>query len=579
MGFSEATKSFIIELRYEDGGIAGVPMIDRDLLPYRLGRERKRSSRVLILAILIAVLMLGATAGVMIQIVNNRSETPVRIPARIAYTSHNPISITGNGGFTNASGVVWGSGTASDPYIIRGWEITAGVSDFAAVFISSSDAFFRLEDCHLNHLDGNAIELDYVSNGMIINNTCTESLNGICLAESNSITIVNNTLTNNDYHGIFMSASNWNVILSNNCSYNSYYGIWLGVSDHNTISDNSCSFHTTKGFEMNSGIYLDSSSSNTLTNNSCLNNSWNGIGISNSDGNIIADNACLGNSLHGIRVTSSNSNFLGYNNCSNNLHGNMTNGEEAGILLDGSSWNTLSDNICLDDDTSGIAIRGSTHNILTNNTCSDNTLAGIYMDLLNEAAQWNTLANNTCRDNPYGIMLWQYSSNNTLVSNNCSENSIYGIYLAYSRDNILTNNTCSYNLGYGLYVTNGDSSIPNYISRNNTIWNNTLIHNNGATDTYDANHIQAYDDGTNNSWNSADGYGNWWSDWQSPDNVPPYGIVDLPYNISGNAGAKDHYPLTTPQAPIPEFGAMPLIVIAFVVAVVLTMGARPRKPQ
>jgi len=81
-------------------------------------------------------------------------------------------------------------------------------------------------------------------------------------------------------------------------------------------------------------------------------------------------------------------------------------------------------------------------------------------------------------------------------------------------------------------------------------------------------------DGTHNWWNSTDGYGNWWSDWQSPDNATPYGIVDLPYNISGSAGAKDSYPLTTPQAPIPEFGMMPFVVIVFLAVIVLTEETR-----
>jgi len=35
-------------------------------------------------------------------------------------TSHDPIYIEGNAGFTAANGVVAGSGTAGDPYIIEG---------------------------------------------------------------------------------------------------------------------------------------------------------------------------------------------------------------------------------------------------------------------------------------------------------------------------------------------------------------------------------------------------------------------------------------------------------------------------
>jgi len=526
---------------------------------------------------IVAFLIMTAFAGLMVQVDDDREPAPsvtqTMTPARTLYTAHSPISITGNAEFSVANGVIGGNGSSSNPYIIRGWEIVAGVSDFAAVFISESDAFFRLEDCHLTHSDGNAVQLDYVSNGILINNTCTESLNGIGIAFSNSNTIANNTLSHNDYHGIFMSASDGNVILGNNCSYNSYYGIWLGVSDYNAISDNTCSWHTTSGLEMNSGIYLDSSSTNTLTNNSCLGNTWGGISVYGSSGNIMADNECQGNRLHGIGLTSSNSNVLNRNNCSDSLESNMTGPEGKGISLGGSSWNTLTDNICTNNTDIGIAILASARNTLTNNDCANNSLAGIYIDSWDQSAQWNILANSTCRGNAYGIMLWQWSSNNTLVGNNCSENIINGIFLAYSRDNFLTNNSCTRNLEYGLCVINGESSIRNYVSRNNTIWNNTFTGNNGASGTYDPSHVQAYDGGSDNRWNSTEGYGNWWSDWSGPD-ADMNGIVDLPYNVNGSAGARDYYPRTSTQVPIPEFGMMPLVVMMLLAMAALTRKLR-----
>src|SRR2546426_10672179 len=40
-------------------------------------------------------------------------------------STHPPISIEGDAGFTPANGVTGGTGTPSDPYIIEGWEINA----------------------------------------------------------------------------------------------------------------------------------------------------------------------------------------------------------------------------------------------------------------------------------------------------------------------------------------------------------------------------------------------------------------------------------------------------------------------
>jgi hypothetical protein len=37
--------------------------------------------------------------------------------------AHEPIMILGNADFTEENGVVSGSGSAADPYIIAGWEI------------------------------------------------------------------------------------------------------------------------------------------------------------------------------------------------------------------------------------------------------------------------------------------------------------------------------------------------------------------------------------------------------------------------------------------------------------------------
>ena len=50
----------------------------------------------------------------------------VTVPETVsAYTVHDPIHIDGDADFTAANGVTGGSGTASDPYIIEGWDIDA----------------------------------------------------------------------------------------------------------------------------------------------------------------------------------------------------------------------------------------------------------------------------------------------------------------------------------------------------------------------------------------------------------------------------------------------------------------------
>ncbi len=105
-------------------------------------------------------------------------------------------------------------------------------------------------------------------------------------------------------------------------------------------------------------------------------------------------------------------------------------------------------------------------------------------------------------------------------------------------------------------------------SANNTVWNNTFLNNNGAGASYDVLHAQAFDEGTDNRWNSTGVYGNYWSDWTATDDNSD-GIVDYPYVLSGTAGALDHYPRTDPvEFPIPEFNAGAICALA-----ILTLSA------
>jgi parallel beta-helix repeat protein len=378
----------------------------------------------------------------------------------LALTDHDPILIDGNAGFTNESGVVWGSGTASDPYIIADWNISA--FPYNGIAILHSDVHFIIMNCHI--CDGSTVYVGIYlwdcSNGTLYGNNCSDNMNGISLQSSSNNTLSNNNCSNGFFHGIYLDSSNNNTLRNNNCSLNTEWGIYLVSSSNNTLSNNNCS---SNGYD---GNMLDSSSNfNTLVSN------------------------------------------RGF-------------------------WNVYN----------GIDVVSSRDNILVSNNWSSNGFDGAYIG---------------------------YSTNNTLDSNNCSSNNRWGIQMGHSSGNVMLRNQLCDNMGPGMYIHSTSSF--------NILFNNTFIGNNGAGSTYDSSHVQAYDDGTSNWWNNTEGYGNYWSDWTTPDVVLPYGIVDVPYDIAGSAGAKDYFPLTTPQAPIPEFGMMPFMVMILLTAVVLTIGARRRK--
>ena len=347
-------------------------------------------------------------------------------PARISYTSHGVIAISDNAQFTNASGVVWGSGIVSDPYIISGWDIDATLAN--GIYIHGTTAYFVIRDCYIHNGGAGyqAISLTDCVNGTLDSNTCS-----------------------NNFIGIYLGFSSNNTISNNNCISNNDYGIYLGFSSNNTLKNNNCSNNRI-------GIYLRISSNSSMVNNTCNSNTQ-----------------------HGIYLYSTSDNDLSNNDCSNNSHG---------------VWLWLSSN--------------------------------------------NTISNNNCSNNVVGIRLYS-SSNNTISNNNCNFNSNYGIYLESSSDNnTIVGNLLINNSSYGVTVRSG--------SNNNGIWDNTFIGNNGTVSVYNPSRIQANDDSTNNWWNSSHsphGYGNYWSDWLTPDN-DTNGVIDLPYNVSGSAGVNDCYPLS-----------------------------------
>jgi len=271
----------------------------------------------------------------------------------------------------------------------------------------------------------------------------------------------------------------------------------------------------------------------------------------------------------------------------NNVLNNVCSGNHIGVFMLYSERNTLDGNTCTMNDEGIVIDTQSNNNIVSSNNCSGNSDDCIFVD----KGDNNTVAGNNCSDSDYGIIVTQSSWNNTLISNICSSNSYDGIYLYKSSNNSLDSNNCSSNGNWGIQLSQSSSNVlmRNQVcgnlqfgvyvysaSTSNMIFNNTLIGNNGAGSTYDPAHVQAYDEVPGNWWNDTGGFGNYWSDWTSPDDVPPWGFVDVPYDIAGGAGAEDYYPQTTPQEPIPEFGVMPLLMIVVLVAFLVARGARRR---
>jgi parallel beta-helix repeat protein len=285
------------------------------------------------------------------------------------------------------------------------------------------------------------------------------------------------------------------------------------------------------------------------------------------------NNSCSGCSEYGVYLTQCVNSSISKCNAS---------GNGQGIYLHSVTDSHVTESSCLQNVEDGVHLYYSSQVTVANCTCNANGINGILVVQCDSLS----LHSNTCQLNQVGIKVTegggyvvegnslsenaQYgmhldSSNCRIAYNTITDNMVYGIHVWGGYGNEVVNNLIAHNSNYGIFV--------NAYASENCICNNTFVGNNGSG-------IQAYDDGSNNRWNisgTPHGYGNYWSDWTSPDSEPD-GIVDYPYLLDGSAGAMDHHPLATmPTEPIPEFGMIPLAVMALIVVILIVGEERRRK--
>jgi len=462
-------------------------------------------------------------------------------------------------------------------------------------------------DCDSNEV---GISLEGWQQGCIIRNNTCDSNNNAGIGISGSWDLWNNTCALNGNYGILVSGSPGSNIENNTCDTNGYSGICLSFSQgcrlrNNTMlsdgvfleGDNVLQFNTAdidtsntvnarpvlyyanaSGFTVPSGagqvllanctyahvedLSLDDvdygievafCSNVTIAGNSVSNCNLTGIYVMACNSIAVQDNTCNLN-RGGIDLTSCQNCSIRNNTCNSNT--------QHGIYVYSSLNYSIENNICSSNTREGIVVDGSyifvtTSVRIVNNSCDSNGEWGLYVTMYRSCL----IRNNTCDLNVGSGMYIGISDCCRIEENTCSSNQYDGIFVEGSQYVNITNNLLSQNTRYGVFLTD-------YCSHSR-VWNNSFEFNHGSTSTYDRTKMQAADTGTDNYWNtsgSPHGYGNYWTDWTSPDSNLD-GIVDAPYEIDGSALAGDWYPLT--QYPyIPEFSSG----LVFISLMMLTLG-------
>jgi len=131
------------------------------------------------------------------------------------WAPHAPIYIYGDEGFTWENGVIAGSGTEEDPYVIEGWTIDTLGYDYG-IYIDHTTAHFVVRNCVISYPQERAgIFLSAVKNGRIEGCSIYGGRAAIQLLSASNLVITGNAIGYCDKGIIILPGSNDSLIYGN----------------------------------------------------------------------------------------------------------------------------------------------------------------------------------------------------------------------------------------------------------------------------------------------------------------------------------------------------------------------------
>ena len=445
------------------------------------------------------------------------------------YAPHAPILVVGNSGFTPENGVIFGSGTASDPYVIAGWDVNASTA--TGVEIRSTTAYYILR--HMRIHSGTAIQpylhegikIEDASNGRVESIESYDNTMDLSIRTSSNMVIANNEFTN-DFSGAVHLMSCSSIEFYNNTFVTSSGGIVVQYTSYVTAKGNS---FNAEGFSF-----------------------W-GSSPSDFDTHLItADNTVAGEPV--IYITHG--------------HDIELDGVLAAQVIVASSESVTLSSLDISHVSQGVVLAYVTNAVVENCTftselyscvklyyCGNVTLMGnlvsdcLYYALETILSSDVTITNNIVAGSSYGIVI-RYYSPGTVIERNTAYGNFAAVllYQVSGGVRVCDNNLSSNDIGIFMSGTAGSQIVGNRIAMNalqgirmeSGSTSNTFHHNNLIS-----NAVQVVEEYANaNTWD--DGYpsgGNYWSDYLGTDSDHD-GIGDTPYVIQ--TGSVDRYPLMDP---------------------------------
>lgn len=181
-----------------------------------------------------------------------------------SYTVHVPIAVSGDTQLNNSA--VAGNGSAGNPYILEGWNITSTTNN--GISISGTTKYFVIRNCWIKTPNNLGIYINNVETNTanITNNIITDCYKGIYLTSSANSTITNNYCNNASEFGIEISLASGTYLQNNTLAGNGLAAIRLVLSFTMEIYDNTIRETT------HNGMVFEQSEFSQIIGNKIINN-------------------------------------------------------------------------------------------------------------------------------------------------------------------------------------------------------------------------------------------------------------------------------------------------------------------